>query len=91
MDLPTFEAHLRQEGYQTLATVSQPPGYHMDSHAHPFDACALVLEGEFSLVVDGVRSRYGVGDIFRLPAGTPHSESAGAQGVTYRAGRRTPE
>jgi quercetin dioxygenase-like cupin family protein len=91
MDIAQFEAQLKAEGYQTLATVSQPAGYHMGEHAHPFDACALVTQGEFSITVDGVAKRYVAGQIFRLPAGTVHTESAGGQGVQYRAGRRTQE
>lgn len=90
MDLSQFEAQLTEQGYQTLTTVSQSAGYHMGEHAHPFDACALILRGDFTLTVEGVATRYTAGEIFRLPAGTPHSESSEG-GVEYRAGRRTQE
>ena len=91
MDLIAFEAQLKTEGYQVLTTVTQPPGYQMGEHAHAFDACALITRGDFSITVDGVARHYATGEIFRLPAGTLHRESAGAQGVEYRAGRRTQE
>ena len=57
-------------------------------HQHPFDACAMITAGDITLVVDAVSTSYGTGDVFRLPAGTPHHEAAGPQGVSYLSGRR---
>jgi len=87
MDLLQFEALLASEGYPTVTTVEQGPLYQMGEHAHAFDACALILEGDFTITVDGVATQYAVGEVFRLPAGTVHTESS-RQGVRYRAGRR---
>jgi quercetin dioxygenase-like cupin family protein len=91
MNLDAFEAQLKAEGYQVITSVQQPVGYVLGEHVHPFDACALILEGDFTICVNGVDHHYAAGEIFRLPAGTPHSERAGSQGVSYRAGRRTRE
>ncbi len=88
MTTDAFEAGLKAEGYEVIATVSKEPGYSMGEHAHPFDACALITAGEITLTVAGVVTRYATGEVFRLAAGTPHTESAGAQGVSYRVGRR---
>jgi quercetin dioxygenase-like cupin family protein len=88
MTLNEFEKHLTAEAYGVIVTVDKPAGYSMGTHQHAFDACALITAGEITLTVEAVSTRYGVGDIFRLNAGTPHSESAGAAGVRYRAGRR---
>lgn len=90
MDLLHFEALLAAEGFTTVTTVTQPAGYAMAEHAHPFDACALILRGDFTIDAGGQSARYSPGDIFRLPAGTLHSESS-LQGVQYRAGRRHKE
>lgn len=90
MDIMQFEAQLASKGYQTVTTVTQPPGHRMGEHAHAFDACALIVQGDFTIEVDGVSTLYAAGDIFRLPAGTVHIEST-QQGVQYRAGRRTQE
>jgi quercetin dioxygenase-like cupin family protein len=89
MDVSTFQAQLQAEGDPTPVCVSPPAGYRMDEHAHDFDACALITAGEFSITVQGECRRYGVGDVFRLPAGTVHAESAGEQGAQYLAGRRS--
>jgi quercetin dioxygenase-like cupin family protein len=88
MNPQEFEAGLRADHYGEIATVSKPVGYSMGEHIHPFDACALITEGAISITVDGVPRSYGVGDIFRLAAGTPHLEDAAAHGVTYLVGRR---
>lgn len=89
MNLEQFEAHLKEEGYQVITSVAQPVGYALDDHVHAFDACALIIDGEFTITVGGLPRHYSAGDIFRLPAGTSHSERAGPQGVKYLAGRRT--
>ena len=91
MNQDQFQEYLRAEGYQVITTVAQPVGYAMDDHVHAFDACALILEGDFTITVAGQARHYATGEIFRLPAGTAHSEHAGAHGVKYLAGRRTRE
>jgi quercetin dioxygenase-like cupin family protein len=88
MNTQEFEADLRAEQYGEIVSVEKPVGYSMGEHQHPFDACALITAGSISITVQGVERAYGVGDIFRLAAGTPHLESAVAQGVTYLVGRR---
>jgi quercetin dioxygenase-like cupin family protein len=88
MNTQEFEANLRADHYGEIVTVEKPVGYSMGEHQHPFDACALITAGAISITVQGVERAYGVGDIFRLAAGTPHLESAVAHGVTYLVGRR---
>lgn len=83
-----FEAQLKADNFGEIVKVERPAGYAWSEHQHTFDACALITSGEFTLLVNGVSTTYAVGDIFRLPAGTPHHESAGPAGVTYLAGRR---
>ncbi|MGQ2979075.1 MAG: cupin domain-containing protein [Polaromonas sp.] len=88
MNTPEFETSLTADGFGEITTVERQAGYQLGEHAHPFDALALITAGQITLLVDGVSTTYGVGDIFRLAAGTPHHESAGPQGVAYRVGRR---
>jgi quercetin dioxygenase-like cupin family protein len=85
----TFESRLSQEGYQEVAMISRDGSYSLGEHTHPFDACALILEGRIRLQVAGVDALYKAGDVFTLPRNTAHHEWAGEQGVTYLAGRRT--
>ena len=88
MNLHEFEADLKAGHYGEITTVERAAGYALGEHQHPFDACALITAGDITLVVDGAAQKYAVGDIFRLPAGVVHLESAGPAGVSYRVGRR---
>lgn len=88
MNESEFKAELQAGYYSDAVMVQREVGYRLDAHQHSFDACALITAGEFTLLVDGVARRYAAGDVFRLPAGTVHGESAGPQGVNYLSGRR---
>ena len=83
-----FASMLQADGYNQAVPVERATGYALGEHQHPFDACALVTAGEITLTVAGTACRYGVGDIFQLPAGTAHHESVGPAGVHYLSGRR---
>ena len=88
MNLDEFEASLQADSFGEITTVDRPAGYALGEHQHAFDACALVTAGNITLTVSGVVTHYAVGQIFRLPAGTPHHERVGVEGVQYRVGRR---
>ena len=90
MNSQDFEAQLIAENFGEIVTVEKPVGYAMGEHLHPFEACALITQGDITLIVSGVSTTYGIGDIFRLPAQTPHHEDASGHGVTYIAGRKYP-
>lgn len=83
-----FEAALLAEAFDLAVLVEKSVGYCMGEHQHPFDAFALITQGALSITVDGQERIYQAGDIFRLPANTPHLESAIPHGVSYLAGRR---
>ena len=88
MNQQEFESQLKADGYTTIALVDRPVGYSLGEHQHTFDARAFITRGDFTLTVDGIATRYAAGDIFRLPARTPHHESAGPEGASYISGRR---
>ena len=88
MNTQEFHDELKANGFDAAVAIDRPVGYAMGEHQHPFDACALITAGDITLVVDGISTCYRAGEVFRLPAGTPHLEAAGAQGVSYLSGRR---
>ena len=88
MNQHEFEAALKAENYPETVNISKEVGYQMHEHAHAFDAYALILQGDITLIVDGVATTYQTGDTFRLAAHTPHEESAIPHGVSYLVGRR---
>ena len=90
MDRTTFEAELTRDGYAVVSVAMQPNATNPE-HVHPFDARLLVIEGAMTIVRDGAPTRtYAAGETFEMPVGTKHSETAGAVGAAYVAGRRVP-
>lgn len=88
MTLDDFLQEARSKGYAEPVEVRQPVGYQMGGHDHPFDAFALITQGQLDIGVDGVVTPYRVGDVFRLARGTRHTESAIDHGAVYLAARR---
>ena len=88
MNTQDFEAQLKADHFDEITLVEKPVGYAMGEHQHPFEARALITRGDITLTVNGVSTTYGAGDIFCLPAQTPHDENAAPNGVTYLAGRK---
>ena len=88
MDRTEFAASLAADGFAEIVTVERPADGALDMHAHPFEAKALILNGELTLSVDACHQRYQAGQIFHLRAHQPHSETYGPQGVTYLVGRK---
>lgn len=83
-----FRQWLASEGIDTVVAVEREPNGRLDTHTHPFEARALVTEGEITIEAEGGTRRYGPGDIFQLGANIPHAEHYGPQGVRYLAGRK---
>jgi len=88
MNTQAFEDFLKAGKYDEIVNVSKDVGYKMDEHQHTFDACALITSGQIDITVDGIKSEYKVGDVFRLAAGVVHLEDASRYGVSYLVSRR---
>lgn len=81
-----FRAELEQLGVEPYV-AEWSAGHFNAEHAHDFTARGLVLAGDFILSYGGQDYPQTAGSDFRLPAGTPHTERAGAAGATLLAGR----
>lgn len=90
MDKTAFSQRLRREGYVEGDAKFLEPGMINPEHDHPFDVCALVLDGEIALTVEGRETPYRAGQIFTMAAGCAHAEKIGTAGVSYVIGRRHP-
>jgi quercetin dioxygenase-like cupin family protein len=88
MNRHAFENMLANEGFETLVTVEREANGALGDHAHPFEAKALILQGELLIQVGDLPQRYQTGDVFHLMANVMHSEQYGPQGVTYLVGRK---
>ena len=85
-----FRAHPRMHGADEVLERHWAPHQEVDTHAHPFDADAVVTAGEMWLIREDGTQHLKVGDTFHLAAGTPHSERYGPEGATYWVARRAP-
>jgi quercetin dioxygenase-like cupin family protein len=88
LDQATFIEQLAREGFQPPVLVEREALGSLEAHAHPFEAKALVIEGELRIRTATGERCYAAGEVFHLAAHEPHSEVFGAQGVRYLAGRR---
>ena len=87
MDRLEFEADLRREGYRVVNS-SLKPNVVASNHCHDFDAKAFVLGGEITITRDNTPSTFRAGQCFEVPAGCPHAEHVGPEGVALLSGRR---
>jgi quercetin dioxygenase-like cupin family protein len=88
MDRTTFAESLTKDGFPEAVLVTREANVEMDVHQHPFEARALIVEGDMHIRVGDEEREYKVGDVFQLPANEPHSERYGPNGVTYLVGRK---
>ena len=82
-----FRAMLASAGFDAVVLVEREPGS-LDTHTHPFEARALILDGDITIVSQQGEQHLHAGDTFHLAANEPHTESYGPQGVRYLAGRK---
>lgn len=89
--LPSFDDYRRQalaRGFDEVLERVWQPGTVLDTHTHPFDADALVVQGEMWLGQNCAERRLLPGDTFVLQAGIAHSERYGAEGAVYWVARK---
>ncbi|PQV53882.1 cupin domain-containing protein [Paraburkholderia sp. BL21I4N1] len=88
MDREAFTESLTKDGFPEAVVITKEPSTTMAVHTHPFEAKALILEGELHIICGDEERLYQAGDVFHLAANKPHSERYGPNGVTYLVGRK---
>lgn len=83
-----FAAALRAQGYDEVLQRQWEPGAVVGTHTHPFDAKALLVQGEMWLTCGAQTRHLQPGDGFELARGVPHDERYGTAGALYWVGRR---
>ena len=87
--LDQFRREMLAAGYDEVLERPWDAGRTIDTHTHPFEANAVVVQGDMWLAVEGQGERHlRVGDRFHLRPGVPHRERYGAQGATYWVARK---
>lgn len=86
----TFEAFKQQAldaGADEVLERAWDAHTELKTHSHPFDAKALVAQGEMWLTTGDKIQHLTPGCTFELASGTLHSERYGPQGATYWVAR----
>lgn len=83
-----FLASTRQDGFADPIEVIREPNGHLDLHQHPFEAKALIIDGQIEIGSATSSRIYCAGDIFHLQKNEPHWERYGPQGVRYLSARK---
>ena len=83
-----FKAEALAAGCDEALVRQWQPNAVLETHTHPFDAEAIVVQGEMWLIQGDRTWHLKPGATFRLSAGTAHGERYGPEGATYWVGRR---
>lgn len=89
MDATTFEAQLTSDGFQEIETKRLEPRPANGEHGHHFAVRGFVLEGAFTVTIEGTKRTYYPGEVFEVEAGQLHFEEVGAEGAKVIVGRKT--
>ena len=90
VDFERFKAAALAAGFDEVLVRQWPGDTVLETHAHAFDADALVTEGEMWLTCDSQTRHLRPGDTFTIGHGVPHAERYGPQGAGYWVARRNP-
>ena len=88
MDRQAFEETLKREGYDEVSTKTTPGDKHNPEHSHPYDVCAMVIDGTITLNWSDQTRTYVTGEVFTMARGCPHTETYGPLGATTLSGRK---
>jgi hypothetical protein len=87
-DFKAFERDALASGYDEALERRWEPNTQLDTHSHPFDAEAVVVQGEMWLTCRGTMRHLCRGDTFKIERGEAHEERYGCEGATYWVARR---
>ena len=90
MNLPSYDEFSEQamkNGFEEMLVREWKPNQVLELHEHEFKVSALVVQGNFTLTIDGISRELKAGDRFELPKFKAHSEHYGPQGAIFWVAR----
>ena len=90
ISIEQFRALMTAAGYHQVIERQWAPGTVLETHTHPFEANAIVVQGQMWLGEPGGAERHlKVGDTFHLAPEIAHTERyCPTQGATYWVARK---
>lgn len=88
MDTQIFESSLNADGYREIETKHYEPRPANGEHGHHFSVRGLILEGDFTVTLEGQPTTYRTGDVFEVAEGRLHFEEIGPAGVKLMVGKK---
>lgn len=88
MNADSFHRMVAAEGFSEPVLVEREANGFMDVHAHPFEAKALIVDGDIEIGLGNDSQRFQPGEVFHLSHEQPHWERYGPKGVLYLTARK---
>lgn len=88
MSPDTFGQSVLAAEFSRPVLIKREPNGFVDSHQHPFEAKALILEGQIEIGFETTAYTHHRGGIFHLTTREPHWERHGPQSVVYLSARK---
>ncbi|MBK6660783.1 MAG: AraC family ligand binding domain-containing protein [Proteobacteria bacterium] len=88
MNEATFRVMLASKGFPEPTVIEREANLVTTDHVHDYTACALILDGQISVVTADRTTTCGPGDIFSLDGGITHHEQYGPAGARLLFSKR---
>lgn len=88
MNEATFRVMLASKGFPEPTVIEREANLVTSDHVHDYTACALILDGQISVVTADRTTTCGPGDIFSLDGGITHHEQYGPAGARLLFSKR---
>ena len=88
MNEATFRVMLASTGFPDPTVIEREANLVTADHVHHYTACALILDGQISVVTADRTTTCGPGDIFSLDGGITHHEEYGPAGARLLFSKR---
>ena len=70
--VPGYSAQFIHTEHMTFSFLNVKAGSPSPEHSHPQEQVAMVMEGEFELIIEGVPTRFGPGTVMVIPPNVRH-------------------
>lgn len=88
MNETAFRDMLTSRGFPEPSVIEREANLVTTDHVHDYTACALILDGQISVVTADGTTTCGPGDTFSLDGGITHHEEYGPAGARLLFSRR---